>query len=58
MKTVYLYGHRWTIHPSTLGENYRELRRVAYRSDLARFGQVTTGIDVTTAALDKLHKKY
>jgi hypothetical protein len=49
MKTIInLRGHKWYMCPekSELGENYVTLERVSYLSDLKKYGQVATKIDV------------
>ena len=53
MKTILLRGHRWINEgESSLGNNYIQLRRVAFESDLRRGGQVATVIDVTKEEIE------
>lgn len=52
---VNVKGHRWYIckEKSSLGDDYVTLERVAWQSDLKRFGQVVRKIDVPLEAIVK-----
>ena len=46
-QTVRYLGHKWYVNNnSTLGKDYKVLKRVGFLSDLKRFGSVATEIDV------------
>jgi len=54
MRKINWLGHRWyVVGKSTLGNDYIELKRVSFLSDLRSKGSVATVIDTAKSDLKK-----